>query len=194
MKGLVAFAIALFLAGCRTAHEHGSVVIMQPHEGDYLWLSPANKDKLGSGGEIQIYMDAETHPQAKASFAKFTLGVGGSLPEHRHDRTEEFSYILSGQGVVVVIDEQGAEKEIPVGPGYVWYNPPGAWHSIKNTGTTPLAMVFVVVPNHEHGLLSFFRKACAAPGRQGVALSPEQLEKIAAEHDLIFRATDAHDN
>ena len=194
MKELVVLAIAFSITGCRATHGPKSVVVMQPHEGDYLWVSPESTDKLGSGGEIQIYIDAETHPEAGASFAKFTLGVGGKLPVHRHDKTEEFSYFLSGQGAVVIIDAQGAEKEIPVSAGYVWYNPPGVWHSVRNTGSTPLSLVFAVVPNHERGLLSYFRRVCAAPGRQGVSLSPEELAELGAEHDLILRVANAHDS
>ena len=62
-----------------------------------------SKDELGSGGELQIFIDPETHPEATASFAKYTLGVGGALPVHRHDKTEEFAYILSGEGAAVVV-------------------------------------------------------------------------------------------
>ena len=41
-----------------------------------------------SGGKLQIFMDAESHPHASASFAKYELGVGGELPEHKHNKTE----------------------------------------------------------------------------------------------------------
>ena len=61
--------------------------IWAPDEGDHLWVFAESKDNLGSGGEFHIYMDSETHPNASASFSRFALGVGGALPEHRHDRT-----------------------------------------------------------------------------------------------------------
>lgn len=191
MKKLSACGVALLLVGCRLAQEPRTLIVMQPHEGDYLWISPESPRTLGSGGELQIYVDPETHPEAKASFSKFTLGVGGNLPVHRHAKTEEFTYFLSGKGAVVAIDEGGAEKEVPVGPGYVWYNPPGVWHTVKNTGSTPLSMVFSTVPNEKHGLLSHFRRTCAAPGKEGVALSPKELKRLAAKHDLILRPGNA---
>lgn len=193
MKALAGLGIVLSIVGCRVVQDSRSVVIMQPHEGTYLWISPESRDKLGAGGELQIYMDPHTHPEAKASFAKFTLGVGGQLPVHRHDRTEEISYFLSGEGVVVVVNEEGAEKEIPVGTGYVWYNPPGVWHTVRNTGPTPLSLVFVTVPNEKTGLLSYFRRVCAGPGEEGLVLSPEELEKLASEHDLILRSSGIHE-
>ena len=194
MKRRALLGIALSLIGCRTAHEPRSVVLIQPHEGRYLWISPESQDTLGSGGELQIYVDSETHPEAKTSFAKFTLGVGGQLPVHRHDKTEEIAYFLSGEGVVVVVNDDGSEKELPVGAGYVWYNPPGVWHAVRNAGSTPLSLVFATVPNEKKGLLSYFRRVCAGPGEEGIALSPEELEKIASEHDLMLRASNVHEH
>jgi quercetin dioxygenase-like cupin family protein len=163
-----------------------SLVIIEPDGGDIVWIFPKNKDTLGSGGELQIYVDAETHPEAKGSFAKFTLGPGGSLPVHKHDKTEELAYFISGEGVAVGF-ENGEPQELPVREGNVWYNPPGVWHSIKNTGDEPLVLVFAVVPNEKVGLLSFFRRVGAKPGEEATILSPDEFGRIAAEHDLILR-------
>ena len=191
MRRLVLLGIALTCVGCESMRHHRSVVLMEPHEGEHLWVFPENKDKLGTGGELQIYMDAESHPEANASFAKFTLGVGGALRVHRHDKTEELTYFLSGAGVVVSVDSNGNEVEVPVRSGYVWYNPPGAWHAVRNTGTTPLAMVFATIPNEKKGLLSFFRRVCVGPGKEGLPISEEELQRLGREHDLIFRASKA---
>ncbi len=183
--------IALLLVGCQSAPaEPRPVVIMQPHEGDHLWSFHESKDELGSGGELQIFIDPETHPEATASFAKYTLGVGGALRMHRHDKTEEFAYILSGQGAAVVVDDDGEEVELPIAAGYAWYNPRGAWHAVRNTGSTPLSLVFTTIPNEKKGLLAFFRRISVEPGREPVVLAPEDLERIASEHDMILRSSD----
>ena len=192
---LVFIGIVLALAGCHAAlAEPRPVVVMQPHEADRLWSFQESKGELGSGGELQIFIDPETHPQAKASFAKYTLGVGGALPVHRHEKTEEFAYILSGEGAAVVLDDGGREVEVPIGAGVVWYNPPGAWHAVRNKGSTPLSLVFATVPNEEKGLLSFFRLISAKPGDEPIVLPPKEFERMASEHDMILRApeTDAH--
>ena len=186
MKRTIPFALALAFFGCRAA-PHTRPVILDPHEGDQIWFSPESRDRLGSGGELQIYVDAETFPRARASFAKFNLGAGGELPVHRHDKTEEIAYILGGEGSVVVIDETGARVEVPISAGHVWYNPPGVWHGVKNTGTEPLSMVFATIPNEKEGLLSFFRRIGVAPGSEGTRLTPEEFERIGREHDLILR-------
>ena len=191
MKAPIGVWITLLLVGCHCAPTGPRpVVIMQPHEGDHLWSFHESKDELGSGGELQIFIDPETHPEATASFAKYTLGVGGALPLHRHDKTEEFAYILSGEGAAVVVNDDGAEVEIPISAGYVWYNPPGAWHAVRNTGSTPFSLIFTTVPNDKKGLLSFFRIISVEPGREPIVLAPEDLERIASEHDMILRSSD----
>ncbi|MHC4909092.1 MAG: cupin domain-containing protein [Planctomycetota bacterium] len=180
--------VALVVAGCdSTPTAPRPVVIMEPQAGDHLWSFHASGEALGSGGELQIFLDHETHPEAKASFAKFTLGVGGALPVHRHDKTEEFAYILSGDGAAVTIGDDGEEIEVPISAGYFWYNPPGAWHAVRNQGTTPLALIFATVPNEEKGLLSFFRRISVEPGEEPIVLAPEDMERLGAEHDLILR-------
>lgn len=202
LTGIAAMSVALnallVLQGCdpreRPAEEARptagtpgrSNLILQPADADRLWVFPESGDSLGSGGEFHIYLDAETRPRARAAFAKFDLGPGGALPAHRHERTEEISYFVAGQGVVEVF-EDGERQEVPVRAGHVWYVPPGAWHGLRNTGETPLELVFATVPNEEQGLLSFFRRIGVKPGQEPERLSPEDLARIAAEHDLILR-------
>lgn len=161
-------------------------VVLGPEDADHLWVFAESKDALGSGGEFHIYVDPERFPEASASFAKFGLGVGGSLPVHRHDKTEEIGYFLSGEGTVTVYEEDSA-TEIPVSAGYVVYIPPGSWHTIKNTGQEPFTLVFATIPNEEKGLLSFFRRIGAKPGEEATPVSADDFARLAAEHDLILR-------
>ncbi|MHC5115242.1 MAG: cupin domain-containing protein [Planctomycetota bacterium] len=183
----LAASVALAQVGCgsssKTRHD---MLIMEPHEGDVLWSLHESGERLGAGGELQIYLDAETHPHARASFSRYTLGVGGALPVHRHDKTEEFAYVISGEGAAVSVDDEGNETEHRIAPGYFWYNPPGGWHTMRNKGRTPLTIVFATVPNEAHGLLSFFRRISSAPGEDPIEIPPDELDRIAAEHDMIL--------
>ena len=186
MKMIVIVGVLVLLTGCQTGPTKSrSVVIMPPDGGDRLWFFHETPSDIGTGGELQIFVDPEHYPAAKASFAKYTMGVGAALQMHRHEKTEEFAYILSGEGAAVTLDDD-REIEIPIAAGYFWYNPPGVWHAVKNVGDTPLTMVFATVPNEQKGLLSFFRKIGVAPGHPGKAIAPEELERLAAEHDMIF--------
>ena len=160
--------------------------IWAPDEGDQIWVFAESKDSLGSGGEFNIYMDSETHPDASASFSRFALGAGGALPEHRHGKTEEIAYFVSGEGVARIYLD-GVPIDVPVAPGYVWYNPPNVWHSITNTADEPLVLVFATIPNEKKGLLSFFRRISVKPGEEPTTMAPEEFAKIAAEHDMILK-------
>jgi quercetin dioxygenase-like cupin family protein len=164
-----------------------NVVVWEPEQGDHLWVFPESEDKLGSGGEFHIYVDPITQPEALASFARFSLGVGGDLAEHKHNRSQELAYLISGEGTVKG-RQDGVLVETPINAGSVWYIPPGAWHAVKNTGTSPLVMVFATVPNVEKGLLSFFRRIATIPGQKPTVLSREELARIGAEHDFVLKA------
>lgn len=160
--------------------------IITPEQADHYWIFPESKHNLGTGGELTVFLDHHTHPHAKAGFAKYDLGAGGELPQHKHEKTEEIAYFLSGEGIVKTYVE-GTLKEIPVKPGYVWYTPPGVWHSFKNTGNVPLSLVFAVIPNEEKGLLAFFRKIGVKPESEPEVLPMDDFVRIATEHDLILK-------
>jgi mannose-6-phosphate isomerase-like protein (cupin superfamily) len=188
MNRSILLSVALIFAGCHARRmESRSIVFMGPHKGDVLWSFHESGDELGSGGELQIFVDPKTHPEAKASFAKYMLGVGGALPVHLHDKTEEFTCILSGDGTAVTVNDAGDEVEVSIGAGCFFYVPPGTWHALRNKGQAPLVLVFATVPNEAHGLLSFFRKISVEPGQEPIILAADDLERLAAEHDLILR-------
>jgi mannose-6-phosphate isomerase-like protein (cupin superfamily) len=163
-----------------------NVVVWDPDEGERLWVFPRSQDDLGPGGEFHIYVDPSTYPDGSASFARFALGAGGDLAEHRHERSEELAYLLSGDGAIKR-RERSRLVEVPIRAGSAWYIPPGAWHSVKNTGTDPLVMVFATVPNLETGLLSFFRRIGTLPGHEPNRLSKAEIARIGADHDFVVR-------
>lgn len=66
---------------------------------------------------------------------------GSTIPLHYHPSVEEFQYIVSGSGVVW--DAEG--NEYPLSPGTCIYcgpEPKGA-HGYKNTGNSPLVILFI---------------------------------------------------
>ncbi|MBP1840765.1 cupin domain-containing protein [Formosa algae] len=170
-----------------STHSHTSKRIVKPEDAQQLWIFPERKDKLGSGGLLQIYMDPDSHPEASSGFSKYELGVGGALPEHKHNKTEEIAYFLSGTGIVISY-ENDKRKETIVKEGYVWYTAPGEWHSFQNIGKEPLRLVFATVPNAKHGLLDFFKNVGVEPGTEpSNSLSAEEFAKLASDNDLILK-------
>lgn len=169
-----------------TTQTSSDIKVWTEEEGERLWVFPESKDDVGSGGAFNIYLDHETCPEAAASFARFSLGVGGKLSEHRHERTEEIGYLISGEGRLHRRNDDELE-EVALRPGHVWYIPPMSWHAVHNTGTDKLVLVFATIPNHEMGLLSFFRKIGSAPGGEPRAIGPEEIASLGAEHDFVLR-------
>lgn len=187
MRTLSALLVAVALGGCAAHHhEHADLDVFAPDDGEAIWVLHESAEGIGTGGELQIYVDSHTHPRAKAGFARFTLGVGGALPIHRHNKTEEFAYVISGDGLAVAVEDNGAETALPLHTGYVWYNPPGNWHAMRNAGDEPLVIVFATVPAEAHGLLQFFREVGVAPGNDPKPLTMDELKRLGAEYDLIL--------
>ncbi len=64
----------------------------------------------------------------------------GSVPLHEHAAAETYT-VLQGSGVMAVGGEEQAVK-----PGDMVYIPSGRPHSLRNTGTADLHMMFVYAP------------------------------------------------
>lgn len=92
--------------------------------------------------EIMAYRNSACHSM---SLAEATVYPGRATREHRHDRTEEVYYFLSGEGRVGV----GAEEK-EVQPGYAVLIPPGTPHRTWNTGDEKLVFLCICVPPYEH--------------------------------------------
>lgn len=67
--------------------------------------------------------------------------VGSQVPPHKHEKEEEVMFFLQGQGKFITEDQ-----EIELRPGICVYNPPGAVHSIVNTGQEVLKFVWIYSP------------------------------------------------
>lgn len=72
---------------------------------------------------------------------------------HLDLNASEVYYCLAGQGVLLVMDQEGACEALPMAPGTTAYIPPGWAHRTANTGETPF--VFLAVwpgdAGHDYG-------------------------------------------
>ena len=66
------------------------------------------------------------------------LAPGVSIGVHRHDKDEEYYYILSGQGIMTL---DGVRQE--VGPGDLTAVYPGGEHGLENTGHEHLRVIVI---------------------------------------------------
>jgi mannose-6-phosphate isomerase-like protein (cupin superfamily) len=65
---------------------------------------------------------------------------GGQVPWHNQDQ-EEVYFIVEGEGEMCL----GAER-LAVASGQAVYIPPGVFHQLTNTGSTPMRMIYVYGP------------------------------------------------
>jgi oxalate decarboxylase/phosphoglucose isomerase-like protein (cupin superfamily) len=89
---------------------------------------------------------------------KFTTGVvllapGKGHTRHNHPGVEEILYIVSGQGVQMVEDENGKPIRQPVGGGDLVHIPADVYHETINSGWEPLKLIAIYAPCGPEALL-----------------------------------------
>ena len=82
---------------------------------------------------------------SKQSLAEARVAPGLETQPHYHPLTEEIYYILQGVGEMKI----GKEMQ-PVGPGDAIAIPPGAIHTIRNSGEQTLLFLCCCAPAYEH--------------------------------------------
>ena len=82
---------------------------------------------------------------SKQSLAEARVAPGLETQPHYHPLTEEIYYILQGVGEMTI----GKEMQ-PVGPGDAIAIPPGAIHTIRNSGEQTLLFLCCCAPAYEH--------------------------------------------
>jgi len=97
------------------------------------------------GSEIRELLAHRNSCIQKQSLAEARLPPGASTTPHYHPLTEEIYYLLEGRGKMRIGDEMR-----DVGPGDAIAIPPGAVHTITNTGTETLRFLCCCAPAYEH--------------------------------------------
>lgn len=97
------------------------------------------------GSTIRSLLDLSNAPVANQSLAEATLPASGATQRHYHRLSEEFYFILEGQGLMEVDGETR-----PVGPGDAILIPPGAWHQIRSGEEVPLRFLCCCAPPYSH--------------------------------------------
>lgn len=78
------------------------------------------------GSQIRSLLDRANAPVQNQSLAEAVLPAGSFTDRHYHRLSEEFYYVLDGQGLMEI---DGEERE--VAPGDAILIPAGAWHQIR---------------------------------------------------------------
>jgi mannose-6-phosphate isomerase-like protein (cupin superfamily) len=97
------------------------------------------------GSAIRELAGPVSLPARRQSLAEATVPVGGRTEEHYHRITEELYLFTSGMGRMRL---DGEEREVRAGDCVVI--PPGAPHSLVNTGDEPLVLLCCCAPAYTH--------------------------------------------
>ncbi|MBX3385175.1 MAG: cupin domain-containing protein [Phycisphaeraceae bacterium] len=128
------------------------------------------------GDRVRVLADGAT-TGGKYSVFEANVSPGAGPPLHRHDREDEFFYVVEGV-FRFVIDG----RKVEAGPGSFLLAPKGSEHTFVNAGSREGKMVFSVTPS---GLESAFR-ACAALTGNGTDVTPDQIGAVFEPHGISF--------
>ena len=87
----------------------------------------------------------ELHRTEVQSLAEATLEPDQATQRHYHRATEEIYFVLKGSGSLEIDDETRNVR-----PGDAALIPPGAWHTLENTGTSELRILCCCAPPYSH--------------------------------------------
>jgi mannose-6-phosphate isomerase-like protein (cupin superfamily) len=102
-----------------------------------------------------------------------------AAPLHRHNREDEYSYVIEGRMGALLGDEV-----LEAGPGDLVFKPRNEWHTFWNAGDEPAAVLEIISPAGLEELFRSFGGFTAPP-------DPQALAAMAARYhcDLDFDAT-----
>ena len=120
-----------------------------------------------------------------------------AAPLHRHEREDEYSYVLEGR-----MGAQLGEEIVYASPGDLVFKPRGQWHTFWNAGDEPCRILEIISPaGFEHyfeELAEGMRAADAPagevlarldmPARYAIEFRPESIPDLCRTHGLRFPA------
>jgi mannose-6-phosphate isomerase-like protein (cupin superfamily) len=95
------------------------------------------------GSWIRSILDRTNAPVLNQSLAEASVPAGGATDRHYHKLSEEFYFLLEGEGMIEINGEAR-----PVTPGDAILIPPGAWHQI--TASSALRFLCCCAPPYSH--------------------------------------------
>ena len=101
---------------------------------------------------------------------RFTAGVvllapGKGHTRHNHPGVEEILYVVSGQGIQMVEDEQGKPMRQEVRAGDMVHIPADVYHETINTGWEAMKLIAIYSPGGPEALLRGMASQVLEPGK-----------------------------
>ena len=88
--------------------------------------------------DTYFLIDPEDSPSRRLKMGYTVIYPTGTTTGHSHENMEEVYFVISGEGVMVVGDE-----EFPIKAGDALYVEPGEFHTTLQRGNMPLVVLWV---------------------------------------------------
>ncbi|THG96263.1 hypothetical protein EW026_g5538 [Hermanssonia centrifuga] len=112
--------------------------------GNAKWPMSLSHNRIQTGGWARQQNEA-VMPMATAMAAVNMRLEAGAIRELHWHKTAEWAYILDGYTQVTSMDADGQNYLATVGPGDLWYFPPGIPHSLQATNQSSNGTEFLLV-------------------------------------------------
>jgi mannose-6-phosphate isomerase-like protein (cupin superfamily) len=142
-----------------------SPTIIGPTGGESVTLQTIGVRFMIPGADTDARLSLVEHPIPPRALA---------APLHRHNREDEYSYVLEGRMGALLGDDV-----VEAGPGDLVYKPRGQWHTFWNAGDEPASILEIISPA---GFEQFFAEL--APLASGGAPDPDVFEELCARYAL----------
>ena len=157
--------------------------ILGPHDGPAGQLGSIGVRFMIDGSESGGGFSLVEHPMPPRALA---------APLHRHNREDEYSYVLDGRVGALLGDEVAFAE-----PGDLVFKPRGQWHTFWNAGDTPARIRELISPagfeDYFHELVEMLRhgaptgpQRAALASRYGLDVDPHSIPRLTAQHGLVF--------
>ncbi len=142
--------------------------VVGPSDGRWGFLGSIGVRFMIDGGEAGERLSLVEHPMSPRALA---------APLHRHNREDEYSYVVTGRMGALLGDEV-----LTAGAGDLVFKPRGQWHTFWNAGDEPCRIVEIISPA---GFEHFFAELCDLGGVSSA--SPETLGELCARYELEMK-------
>jgi quercetin dioxygenase-like cupin family protein len=163
--------------------ETTSAKVVGPRDGKQGFLGSIGVRFMIDGEEAEGGFSLVEHPMSPRALA---------APLHRHNREDEYSYVLEGRVGALLGDE------VLIGsPGDLIFKPRGQWHTFWNAGDEPARILEIISPA---GFERFFAELVDLGGvtqaepqvladlcaRYELEMDPESVPGLVERFDLVF--------
>src|SRR6187397_3583752 len=143
----------------------GSAKIIGPTDGESVDLQVIGVRFMIPGADTDDRFSLVEHPMPPKGLA---------APLHRHNREDEYSFILEGRMGALLGDDV-----VEAGPGDLVYKPRGQWHTFWNAGDDPARILEIISPA---GFERYFAELVELGGSR--VASPQALKSLAERYAL----------